>query len=560
MKPEWILENADERRWRGWLAVILIFAMILVTLNTGMNYGEQVTREQYDSVIAERDETILAWNEAYQQKEAELTEKEAEIRKIRGRAITLDENGVRTDRMREVYLTADPYRDSEIQTDAEFREYCQKNFPEAVWPKAEWTAEEIVVSWLEIPGIWGVWRDSYNDRETYFVWSAGYEHCFYLDVTDPILPTDYWTGEHRELASGWLVMDGVRILMIDQETYDVDNPYEMLQQYQDGLWDGSMRRSRDGSTTVEVSGGCLEYCYEAWRYDQSTDPLGMAYEGFAELPWWQREGLSEALQTALGERNQYAAWDETQTLGHSWLWRWDFYVDLPGGISGKVQGLGEVYACTKCAEGAFFTTSTGVWLYDKGTLVDSWEGKLEKESAEFTRAYSLPKTAEGIAGLSAEIPETDEDDSGPAKSEQQIAQEYAERYAECRAQGLVSPDDRGYLEVGEELLVLKEGGKIEPFFDQVVDCSDTYRSVVWGLKDGRLVWWRGYVYATGDLPKVVAEDVLEASFEELALFMKADGCYAVIWDRSGHKECYLGPESMDYYKRFYQTLRGATYY
>ena len=79
MKPEWILENADERRWRGWLAVILIFAMILVTLNTGMNYGEQVTREQYDSVIAERDETILAWNEAYQQKEAELTEKEAEI-------------------------------------------------------------------------------------------------------------------------------------------------------------------------------------------------------------------------------------------------------------------------------------------------------------------------------------------------------------------------------------------------------------------------------------------------------------------------------------------------
>ena len=83
---------------------------------------------------------------------------------------------------------------------------------------------------------------------------------------------------------------------------------------------------------------------------------------------------------------------------------------------------------------------------------------------------------------------------------------------------------------------------------------------MWGLKDGRLVCWRVYAFSSGDLPKAVAEDVVEADFTDLALFMKADGCYEVPHaSYSAGEVRYLGPETMGYYQRLYQTLAAARY-
>ena len=569
MKPEWIRENGAERRWRGWTAMILVFVMALMMLNVGVNYGEksglEAAERQYTAELAEKDGELAGKEAALTEKDEKLAKKEAELREYQIEAEILDENGVRTDRMSEVYTSVDPYGGSEITTDAEFREYCRENYPEAVLPTEEWTLEGVVESWLESPEIWGVWTDSYNDLEAYFIWSADYEHCFYLDVEVPIIPVAHDTGEHRELVSGWLVVDGVRALMLDEQTYDIDDPYEMLRQYQAGEWDGSTRRSHDGSTTVEVDNldGYLEYQYEAWRYDQTTDPLGMAYAGFEDEAWWKREGVSKELQVALGERHtQYTSWNEEGTHGWDWVPRWDFYVDLPGGISASVEGLGEIYDSRRTQRGTFFMTSTGVWLYKQGELVDHWECELNEKTAALYSRCALPKTAEEIAQLDATRPEI-EDESGAVtfgESEQQKAMEYANEYAKYQELGLISPKDQTYVYTGTELLTLKEGGTVVAFFDEIVAGPSSMSSRMWGLKDGRLVCWRVYAFSSGDLPKVVAEDVVEADFTDLALFMKADGCYEVPHaSYSAGEVRYLGPEAMGYYQRLYQTLAAARY-
>lgn len=569
MKPEWILENTSERRWRGWTAMILVFVMALTMLNVGANYGEksglEAAERRYVAELAEKDGELAGKEAALAEKDEKLAKKEAELRECQIEAEILDENGVRTDRMSEVYTSVDPYGRSEITTDVEFREYCRENYPEAVLPTKEWTLEGVANSWLESPEIWGVWTDSYNDLKTYFVWSADYEHCFYLDVEVPIIPVAHDTGEHRELVSGWLVVDGARVMMLDKQTYNIDDPYEMLRQYQAGEWDGSTRRSHDGSTTVEVdwTDGHLEYQYEAWRYDQTTDPLKLAYADFEEEAWWKREGVSKELQVALGERNtQYASWNEDGTHGYDWLYRWDFYADLPGGISTGVEGLGAIYGELRTQRGTFFMTSTGVWLYKQGELVDYWECELDEKTAALYNRCALPKTAEEIAQLDATRPEI-EDESGAVtfgESEQQKAMEYANEYAKCQELGLVSPKDQVYAFTGSELLLLGEGGAVAAFFNETVTMPKDYSSTIWGLKDGRLVYWRGYKYSDANLPKVAAEDVVEADFTDLALFMKADGCYEVPHaSYSAGEVRYLGPEAMGYYQRLYQTLAAARY-
>lgn len=552
--------RSDEQFLLAILVIMGLFAALFSGVSLGYSEAEKRLQQRETEIVAQKDAEIAAKDAEIAEKEAEIAAREAEIRKIQARKVILDENGVRTDRMREVYLTSDPYRESEIQTDAEFREYCRENYPEAVLPTEEWTAESVVASWLENPEIWGTWTDDYNDLKTYFVWSADFEHCFYLDLTEPIIPVVYETGEHRELISGWLVMDGVRILMLDQQTYDIDDPYMMLRQYQSGEWDGSSRRSHDGATTVEVDwmDGGLEYRYEAWRYDQTTDPLELAYTGYAEEPWWHRAGLSEDLLKAVGERNRYQVWDDAGTRGSALLWTWDFYVDLPGGISANVEGLGEIYDKMRIGQETFFATSTGVWLYARGELVDHWACKPDEKTADLFTRCALPKTPEEIAQLDAVAPEV-KDDSGeliPTKSEQQKAQEYAENYEACQALGLVSLADRGYIYTGTDLLVLRENGEVEPFFDQILIGPGYFSPEMWGLKDRRLVYWRGYSFSSGSgLPKVVAEDVLEADFTDLMLFTKADGCYGVVRSYSDQREVlYLGTEAMDYYNEFYDTL------
>lgn len=562
MYSGWTLLDAELERQRRIMLGIFACAALMLAFFGGMCAERANLTARFQTreteLLAEKDAEIANRDAEIVEKDAKIEAMEAEIRKTAARAIVLDENGVRTDRMREIYTTSDPYRESEIQTDAEFREWCQENYPEAVLATDEWMAESVIESWCNAPGIWGVWTDSYNDSKTYFVWTPDWEHCFYLDMDEPILLTDYETGEHQELVSGWLVMDGVRIKMIDTETYDIDDPYEMLRQYQAGEWDGETRRSHDGSTTVEVGWrGTLEYTYKAWKYDATTDPLELAYQGYAAEPWWQRDGLSEELVTALGRNHDYKAWeDEAQTRAYEWLWggSWDFYVDLPGGISAGVDGLGEVYEVETTQQGTFFATSTGIWLYKGGELVDSWECQVvDDDDLDFFTTFQRPKTPEEIAQLSATVLPTDDPEETPKLSEREQAQQYADAYAGCLAIGLISEEDRAYFYTGEDLLTLRKGGVVEEFFDPIPEAGRlTSRQPSRGLKDGRLIYWSGY-----KLPQIITEDVLAADFTSVALIEKADGVYAVVYGQGRYEAQYLGVGPMEYYQRLNALLDRA---
>lgn len=539
--------------------VVVVIVGVGVLFNCELNLRAAKAEQILQTALAEKDAEIANRDAEIVEKDAKIEAMEAEMRKTAARAIILDKNGVRTDRMREIYH--DPYSEfpGSVETDAEFREWCQENYPEAVLPSNDWTAEEVLVLWTEKPEIWGVWKDvEHLSERSYFVWTPDWEHCFYLDMDKPILPADYETGEHQELISGWLVMDGVRIKMIDTETYDIDDPYEMLRQYQTGEWDGETRRSHDGATTVEVSWrGTLEYTYEAWKYDATTDPLELAYQGYAAEPWWQRDGLSEELVTALGRNHNYKAWeDEAQTWAYEWLWGggWDFYVDLPGGISAGVDGLGEVYEVSATQQGTFFATSMGIWLYKGGKLVDSWDRPVaDDDDLDFFATFQQPKTSEEIAQLSATAPPVENPEDTPRLSEREQAQQYADAYAECLAIGLISEEDRAYFYTGEDLLALRKGGVIEEFFDPVPEAGRlTSRQPSRGLKDGRLIYWSGY-----NLPQIITEDVLAVDFTSVALIEKADGVYAVVYGQNCYGAQYLGVGPMEYYQRLNALLDRA---
>lgn len=221
-----------------------------------------------------------------------------------GATAWLDEDGVRIDRMSGFYRNRDPWGISLAETDAEFREYCQVNFPYAVYPSDEWTAEEVIQSYRETPEIWGFWTDSYSQDGFYFTWTPGYQHC--LILSSGYLPEEWAYGE---LDSGWLIVDGVRVEAYGP-TLDTVEPRSLAALYRSGAWDGSPVRSADWGTEVFVdSEGVLDYFYFAYSYDETYDPEGLAYTGYAE-PWWAGQ-IDPEIAVLMEEEAQYYAPEKT---------------------------------------------------------------------------------------------------------------------------------------------------------------------------------------------------------------------------------------------------------
>lgn len=265
------------------LALVISVALLLgagwLLGRTSAENERKTLAAERDATITEQSATIAVLNDVITQKEAEIEASAKEIKRLERRLTPVTEDGVIAARMFEFYGYSSYDRSPAFETDAEFKEWCQGNYPEAVFPSNEWTAEEVIASWTEKPEIWGCWSDNdYYYRATYFCWTPDWEHCFMFDAEGAMV--DYDTSEHQGLTSGWLVVDGIRVAMLDKETYDISDPYELIRQYQSGEWDGCLRRSPDGSTTVEVEtygDGPLSYRYQAWFYDESFDPEGMAY-------------------------------------------------------------------------------------------------------------------------------------------------------------------------------------------------------------------------------------------------------------------------------------------
>jgi len=478
-----------DRRIRT-LAVVFLAAMALVM---GCLFGTMRTTERYNKVVAGQ---------------------QAELDEIHRAEQKLDERGVRIDRMARYYSDHESVFDgglSLVNTDAEFREYCRENYPEAVYPTSEWTADEVIQSYHDNhEKMWGLWRDGYYES-FYFCWTPGYEHCFILD-TGYVFPEE----EYGELGSGWLVVDGVKVQPFGESILLMD-PELLLQAYQSGKWDGNSAMSPDWSTTAYVdSKGNLAYYYSACCYDATIDPDGLAYTGYEE-PWWVGDVKPEIAKLLvepeyypLEEATDYASGSVDVNLN----------VDFP-----KDYDFEEVFLTRRFGGQSFCLKPTGVTLAERGKILNEWQLELNR-------------------GTLIEL-------LAPAKEPEA---EYAR--------------DVAYVYDGDRLWALVEDGTLRLVIEKTAELDQGVSDVgfdLWGMNGKKLIHWDGrQYYSVKQSPEVIAENVEGVYFNTLRLIVKEDGCYAIL--RDYHSDVveypveYLGAETPEYYEKQYQTMSEAKIY
>lgn len=480
-------------------------------ISKGVESYEDRLAIQAEELGAEKDEALAEKDEILAAKDQKIYELEQELRPV-------DEEGLLEDRMSEFYGRHELDAEPKIGSDTEFREYCQENRPDAVYPSTEWTAEDVIASWTEQPEIWGHYMDDLGYNDTWYTWTPDYEHCFILDVDEPYPLTDSETGEHQELISGWLVVDGIRVAMLDKVTYDIEDPFELVRQYQAGEWDGSIRRSHDGSTTVVVypsKGYTLYYMSEFWRYDERFDPEGLAWTEFEMVPWWKQREMSPELLAAAGWDKTPAAepWDRVNVRGVSYLYLSYLYVDLP-----LECDLNQLKVIKQTGAGLLCIEKGKPVIYSKGVVVGEWDTKFYEHGMEFL--------------------ESPRDPSG----------EYAnyvgfiyDQYTEC-------------------LIALCADGTVETLLDEVVFYKRS-NNALWGFKDGEFVCWRLRSYSIDVYH--FGTDVIEVDASlPVMLLTKSDGtCHIMAYDDdgSGYVTKQLGTEPLEYYRELYQMLGSGRY-
>lgn len=477
-------ENMEMRRRIGILAVVAltIFAMLVGYLACSM-----------------LDEARYANLAAMQQQE---------LHKLHLAEQGLDENGVRVDRMRSYYSNG-PFDVSLLNTDEEFKEYCKEHFSEAVYPTNGWKLDEIVQSYYDSPEIWGYWEDAYYMSGFYFCWTPDYQHCFILDVGYSSAP------DYADLTSGWLVVDGVRVMALDQEVGSIE-PETLIADYQSGKWDGSVRMSPDWSTRAYVNGsGDLSYWWSIYRYDETTDPEKLAYTGYDQIPWWKEEIDSDL--AALLEDEYYAPFYGDRDHYASGSMDLKLYVDFP-----VEHDTGEYFLTQRWDGRTFGLTRSGVCLAEKGQILCEWKLSL------------LPGMVDLLMAAENPTPE--------------------------------QAHDLAYLYDGQRLIALVDDGTMRTVIEETVALD---RGVsggsfdLWGLNDQSLIHWtasRGYNEVGSE---VIAENVQEVYFGKIRMLVKEDGCYAITRDYDAevrYPVVYLGTEAPEFYDKQYQLMDGAKVY
>ncbi len=443
---------------------------------------------------------------------------EQDLRKSYRELNNLDGNDVRIDRMREFYDSEVGRHASTMTTDDEFRLYCQEEYPTAVYHSNEWTPDEVIQSYLDTPEIWGSYYDNCcMTTGFFFTWTPNYEHCFILDNNRYAIEP----GEIVELGEGWLCVDGVRVQCFGQTTTASMDPLELARAYRAGEWDGSQLWSEDLSTTVELDSwdGKLDYHYEAWRYDETYDPLGLAYTGFDDQPWYLQDGVSQetlaALPTCLTGKNQWVNCGGDNYRAFDW-YSCSVYADAPADYD-----MSDVIdTVRKDPLGMFATFPTYIALFRNGETVVEWECPFDPKEMELLLKFKEPTAP----------------------------------YAH----------DLAYLYDKTTILALRDDGTVEPVVDEMVYHTSVYssRNEYWCLKDNQLVCWSlsEHWLSSQNSPLVVGKDVIEVDFSTLMLFTTNDGCYAVTRvDENGNfgdtRAVYLGSESMEYYADLYKSMR-----
>lgn len=390
--------------------------------------------------------------------------------------------------------------------DGEFLQYCQENYPEAVYPSNEWTVEEVLDSYRNSPEIWAGHENRWTFYENYLCWTPDYKHCFAV-IGD-------WHDADGRVRSGWLLIDGVRVCAVDEQTYSLD-PDTLVAKYRSGEWDGRALRSADFGTTayLDTDQIRLSYSYQKYLYSPLQDPQGLAYDDYEE-PWWYDP--EEAAKYDVVDFGEYCYDD------HIWSSIYvKVYPDLPDDYD--VQHIVD--------------TDSSYSRKEPVLNVLTWDGLLQRYSrTELLDEWDL--MGFGCIDLKSN--------------------------RICTANNPLEPGDVFYLRNGSRIYALKEGGEVNQILDGIFVKDDSafdslrYAKIFVLNDDGEL--WR-YDLEEGKT-YLLANGVLETNFDKLMAYRTEDGYYTLYRDydqESGYLSLYLGTEPLEYYLDFWQNLEKANW-
>lgn len=389
---------------------------------------------------------------------------------------------------------------SSYENDGEFLRFCQETYPDALYPTNEWTVEEVLDFYRNSLETWGYYDSSFSYDQYYLCWTPDYKHCFAVE--------DGWYSNGKGATTGWLMIDGVRVTAIDEQTYSVE-PDTLIAKYRAGEWDGDILRSEDFGTTVYLSGQTeLHYRYQENFYSPEQDPQGLAYDGYKD-PWWYDDKKAE--QYGVTDYCEYT-YDDCRNC---WV-DVECYPDLPDDFN-----LLQIVDTANRTEDALdvLLRDGRLQRYSRMELVDEW-------------------------GLS-ELDYVDLDGDWM-----------------CYAYHPLEPDDEMYYRVGNQIFALKKGGEVSLVFDDI--CLKSGSRAYSYLRRDKI-----FVCQDGDLYRVALDEgkkylldtgVLEMEFDDIWAYKKEDGYYTLYRDYdldSGYSSLYLGTESLDYYLQYREHLDKA---
>lgn len=407
------------------------------------------------------------------------------------------------------YGNLDEDDDCLVTNDGEFLQYCLEKFPESFFKESAWdTYEDAVSVYASNPDEWGT-VELIGGRDVMVAWRKwrfGW-NC-YMIVPDQM---PCWMDDGFNLGSGWLYVNGIRVMAYDQTVVSMD-PAEIIKLYQYGDWDGrGILRSADGGTMATNDSGRIKYTYKAELYPEGTHGV-VAYNGY-EDPWWidiNATWADRIIESNYEEADDYAmGFCET-----------DCYLDLPIDYSPEniyfAEWYTNKYIVNSDESGAFFLTDDGVMQYSRGELLEKWNFSVFPEGVEDAFIMSVRSQHGYLA----------------------------------------------YVYNGRQLIGLKVHGAYDVLMDRVVNrVGYKWYDSLFGLLDGNLVYWHYDDYI------VLAEDVIDADFTDVKIFEKSDGCYAIVAEDVYSKilyedtweMVYLGVGSIEEYLKVYNSLDAGCY-
>lgn len=190
---------------------------------------------------------------------------------------------------------------------------------------------------------------TYRGKGVHLLWSDDYEYCF-------MIPGD-----------GWIYVDGCRAAPYpsnDDEPRLLD-PMDLKQAYLAAEWDGKRIWSNDYGTVAYIGGdGQLKYeYYNPLFVPHNSKDDRYCYANCELEPWW-------SLEHNYVVEKEYTSFNG-EHLAMSSVAMSDWWLDWPDEAERTVHG--RIIRTAWDVDGLWVFTTQGLFHYQRGQLIDSWE-------------------------------------------------------------------------------------------------------------------------------------------------------------------------------------------